>query len=51
MKCSIMPNSFFWPVDVEGEWEGVEYNWDMIHSRMLVGQIFDWDRLYVKVFS
>ncbi|KKA29163.1 hypothetical protein TD95_004027 [Thielaviopsis punctulata] len=48
---AIVMANFFWPVDIEGEWEGVEYNWDMIHARMLVGQIFNWDHLYEKTFA
>ncbi|KAL1899338.1 hypothetical protein Cpir12675_001454 [Ceratocystis pirilliformis] len=48
----IMPNSHFWPMNVERDsWDYVEYNWDMAHARMLMGNIYNWDQLYSKIFK
>ncbi|KAL5611747.1 hypothetical protein BROUX41_000678 [Berkeleyomyces rouxiae] len=47
-----MPNSHFWPMNVERDsWASIENNWDMAHARMLMGNIYDWDGLYAKIIT
>lgn len=38
-------------VDIEGDWEPLGHDWDLIHARTLFGSIQCWNSLYKKIFE